>query len=300
MTLEQMKKETKKELFNGLEKLRNEIDSSNRDLNKSNNKKESWFNKKEYLSGNIRGKIKSINENRTKRDSLTKKVKELKEKRNKLNEGIRKKISELVKLKNRARDLAKNLKIEGAQNLKGYIDKIEVRMETEAMSFEKEKKLSKKLKVLKKSLRESSAIIDIHEKIKKLNLEINGLKKNNNETHNEVQKLAKESQELHESIIKNSKEIDRLKVQEEEAFKKFFDFKKNFSYINNKLKEKLVVMNILKGKINKFELEEEEKRKLKETTLIKNKEHEMEEKIKEGKKLTTEDFLAFQEIIKNN
>jgi uncharacterized coiled-coil DUF342 family protein len=33
--------------------------------------------------------------------------------------------------------------------------------------------------------------------------------------------------------------------------------------------------------------------------LIKSKEQEIEEKIKTGKKLTTDDFLAFQEIIKD-
>ena len=58
-------------------------------------------------------------------------------------------------------------------------------------------------------------------------------------------------------------------------------------------------MNDIREKINKFKLEEEEKRKLKETMLIKSKEQEMEEKIKDGKKLTTDDFLAFQEIIKS-
>ena len=57
-------------------------------------------------------------------------------------------------------------------------------------------------------------------------------------------------------------------------------------------------MNEIGPKINKFKLEEEEKRKLKETILIKSKEQEIEEKIKEGKKLTTDDFLAFQESIR--
>lgn len=167
------------------------------------------------------------------------------------------------------------------------------------MSFEKEKELSKKLKVLKKSLSEASEIIDIHEKIKKLNLETNDARKNNNETHNEIQKLASESQKLHESVIKNSKEIDELKAREEEAFKKFLDSKKNFNNINNKLKEKLTKVNEIREKINKFKLKEDEKRKLEETMLIKSKEQEIEEKIKEGKKLTTDDFLTFQEIIKN-
>jgi len=299
MTLDQVKKDTKKELFSELEKIRNEVNYSNQELNKFNNDKESWFRKKEGFSNNIRNKIKNIKENRNKRDSLTKRVRELKEKRSKLNEDIRKKISGPVKLKNEVKNLAKKSKINDPQRLKGDIDNIEVKLETEAMSFEKEKDLSKKLKLLKKSLDEASTIINIYEKIKKLNLEINSSRKSNNETHNQIQKFAKESQELHEGIIKDSKEIDELEIKEEEAFKNFLKFKKNFNDTNNKLKEKLIVMNGIREKINKFKLEEDEKRRLKETILIKSKEQEMEEKIKEGKKLTTDDFLAFQEIIKN-
>ena len=58
-------------------------------------------------------------------------------------------------------------------------------------------------------------------------------------------------------------------------------------------------MGKIRTEINKFQLEEDEKRKLQEAMLIKSKEHEIEEKIKSGRKLTTEDFLLFQESIKS-
>jgi uncharacterized coiled-coil DUF342 family protein len=292
-------KETKKELFSHLEKLRHEVNSYNKNLNKLNIDKESWFKKKENISNNIRNKIKSVKENRTKRDSLTKKVKELKEKRTDLNEDIKKKISPLVKLRDELKDLTKKSKIKYPQNTKRVIDAIEVKLETEAMPFDKEKELSKKLNQMKRSLSDASSIIDIQEQIKKLNLRTNSIRKNNNLTHNEIQKLAKESQESHVNLVKNSKEIDELKVREKEAHKKFFGLKKSFNEVNNKLEEKLIVMNKIKIKINKFKLEEEEKNKLKEIVFIKNKENELEEKIKEGKKLTTDDFLVFQDLIKN-
>ena len=107
---------------------------------------------------------------------------------------MRKKISELIKLKNETRDLTKKSKIKNPQGIKGEIDKIEVKLETEAMPFEKEKALSKKLKQFKKLLEEASIIINNIDKIKKFNSEIDAAKKNSNETHNEIQKLATESQ----------------------------------------------------------------------------------------------------------
>ena len=289
----------KKELFANLDKLRNEINSINKDLNKKDNEKESWFRKKNDLSRNIRRNISSIKESKQKRDDLTKKVKGLKEKRNDLNQEIKKKISELIKLKNETNNLTKKSKIKNPRGLKGEIDRIEVKLETEPMPFEKEKSLSKKIKQLKKLQEEASIIINNISKIKKFNSEIDSAQKNSNDTHNEIQKLAAESQKLHESLIKNSKEIDGLKAGEEEAFKKFVDCKNNFSEINNKLEEKLGNMNDIRSKINKFQLEEDEKRRLRESIAIKSKEQEIEEKIKTGKKITTDDFLAFQEAIKN-
>jgi len=230
---------------------------------------------------------------------LTKKVKELKEKRNKLNKEFNEKISEFKKLDTEKNSLISKSKIKDPLSIKKEIDRIEVRLETEVMPFDAEKKLSKKLRTMKKSLNEVSELIDTTKKLKKLNSEINIKKKETYSVHHEVQKLAKESQEKHENIIKESKEIDGLKPKEGEAFKNFITSRKKLGDINAKLKEKLNQMSILKDKINKFQLEEDEKRKLKESMLIKSKEIEFEQKIKTGKKLTTEDFLSFQDILKD-
>ncbi len=166
------------------------------------------------------------------------------------------------------------------------------------MAFEKEKELSKKLKKLKNSLGDASAVLRIIDKIKKSSPEIDNTRKNTNITHNEIQKLAAESQKMHETLIKNSKDVDELKNREKEEFKKFSHYKKQFNEANNKIQEKLGKLNEIREKINKFKLEEDEKRKLRETKVIQSKEQEIEEKIKSGKKLTTDDFLMFQEALK--
>jgi len=124
-------------------------------------------------------------------------------------------------------------------------------------------------------------------------------KKESNAVHKQVQDIAKESQALHESVISESKNVDSLKAKEEEAFSRFINYKKTFNEKNELLKEKLGKMSEVRVEINKFQLEEDEKRKLKEAMLIKDKEQELEEKIRKGSKLTTDDFLAFQESIKS-
>ena len=300
MTLDnEPQNQTKKELFAELDKLKGNVNSLRRDLNKADNDKELWYSKKEEISGSINKRISAIRQDREKRDALTKKVRELKGKRAKLNDGLRKRISELVELKKQSADLMKKSKITDPIRIKTAIDSIESKLETEVMSFEKEKELSKKLKLLKKSLTEASGLMEMLDKTKKLNVEISNAKREGNAAHREIQDLAKESQALHESVISESKNVGELKAKEEEAFSKFVEFKKVFSEKNRVLKEKLESMGKIRTEINKFQLEEDEKRKLEEAMLIKSKEQEIEEKIKSGRKLTTDDFLVFQESIKS-
>jgi uncharacterized coiled-coil DUF342 family protein len=295
----EIKKQTKRELFAELDRLKSDVNSLRKDLNKADSDKELWYSRKEESSNGIREKISAIKQNREKRDSLTKKVRELKEKRAKLNNDMQKRISELVELKKQSADLTKKSKITDPAGIKTAIDAIESKLETEVMSFEKEKELSKKLRLLKKSLAEASAIIGILDAVKQLSSGISNAKKESNSVHKEIQDLAKESQALHESVISESKNVDGLKAKEEEAFSKFVEFKKVFSEKNRFLKEKLESMGKIRTEISKFQLEEDEKRKLEEAMLIKNKEQELEEKIKSGRKLTTDDFLVFQESIKS-
>jgi len=296
---DKQQKRTKKELFADLDKLKADVNSLRKDLNKADNDKELWHSKKETASIDIRKRIDSIKENREKRDALTEKVRELKEKRAKLNDDLRKRISELEELKKESANLMKKSKITDPARIKTAIDAIESKLETEVMSFEKEKELSKKLKMLKKLLADASGLAGILDAVKKLNFEAGNAKKESNSVHKEIQDLAKESQALHESIISESKNVDELKAKEEDAFSKFVEFKKIFSEKNRFLKEKLESMGKIRIEINKFQLEEDEKRRLQEAMLIKSKEQDLENKIKSGRKLTTEDFLVFQESIKS-
>ena len=83
-------------------------------------------------------------------------MKELKEKRNALSEEIGKKISEFKKLNDEKKKMLSKSKVRHPLAIQAQIGEIEVRLETEAMPFDKEKKLSKKLKDLKKSLSKAS------------------------------------------------------------------------------------------------------------------------------------------------
>ena len=286
----------KNELFEGLKLLKKEINELKNNLNSLDEQKEKWFSKKEECGSEIRGLIKKIKESKQKRDELTKKVKEDKQERDKLNQEIKDKISKLKELNKEKELILEKYNItEDPSRIKEVIDKLDLSIETDAMSFENEKKVMKKIKGLKKKFGEAKVVTDILDSLKKLSNSIDEFKKKSNEFHLKIQCRAKESQELHENVISSSKEIDKLKEGEEQAFGKFIEFKKKFTEANDLLKEKLTKMSELRKSLESFKLKKGEEKKLKEDFFLKSKEAEVEEKIKRREKLTTEDLLVFQQ-----
>ncbi|MBL7055882.1 hypothetical protein ISS07_03150 [Candidatus Woesearchaeota archaeon] len=285
---------SKKELFNEFDKLKNQVNSLRKDLNNINRQKEEWFSKKSETSKNIREKIGGIKKNKSERDTLTGKVKDMKQTRSSLSKKASKKLSEFQKLIQEKKEKSSKLDITDPSKIISDIKRIEFKLETEPMSFDAEKKLSKTIKDLKRSLEGASDILKVNEAITGLNKLVKSSKKDTDNVHKEIQGTAKESQKIHEAIIVESKLINNLKKEEKEALKKSFDLKKKFNSINSEIKEKLASMTKLKEHINKFQLEDQERKKLKETEFIQKKEQEFEAKIRSGKKLTTEDLLIFQ------
>ena len=285
------------ELVEELNKHKVEIYKLRNALNELDKEKESWFKKKEEFSKKIRESIQKIKDNKTKRDYLTSEVKELKPKRDSTNKEIAAKLKELNNLKKEKITLVKFLGIkEAPSKVKQYIEKLEFKIETEPMSFEKEQAMMKKIKEFKKLYKDASVIIENDKKIKNASGKINKMNKEANDTHKLVQEKAKQSQVLHEEILKISAEIDNMKIDEESAFQRFSELKKDFTETNIKLKEKLQSMKNIKEQLDKIDFQRREKRRQQEESFLKSKEEEINQKIKRGEKLTTEDLLVFQKF----
>ena len=286
-----------KDLVEELSKYRVEVSKLRNTLNETDNEKESFFRKKEELSKTVRESIQQVKDKRSKRDSLTNEVKELKIKRSAINQNVAAEFKELDKLKEDKKEFFKSIGIkEPPSKIKQSIKKLEFKIETEPMPFDKEQALMKRIKELKKLYEESKIIIEIDEKTKKLSDGIDKAKKEANDVHKIIQEKAQQSQIMHEEIIKLSADIDKMKAEEEEAFKKFSELKKQFIDNNNQLKKELKDMNSVKEALDKISEERREKRRQQEDSLLKSKEEAVNEKLKRGEKLTTEDLLVFQKF----
>lgn len=292
-----MQEEEQKELFKKLGELRREVTALRTELNQADEQKEEWFEKKEELGSRIRGLIRKIKEDREKRNTLTKEVKEEKKERDSLNQEVKDKISAVKELSREKDEISKKAGFkEDPSDIRRQIERLEFKIETEGLSFEKEKKLMDVIKGLKKRYKEAQKISGVWGRIHETSGQIDEKKKQAEEVHKEIQKKAEESQKMHEEMIALSKEVDELKKQEEEAFKKFVEFKAKFNDVNEKLKVKLTELNEVNGKLNKHVKSKRLEKEAREYEILESKEQLIEEKIKKGEKLTTEDLLVFQKF----
>jgi len=288
-----------KELVEELRKQRVEVSKLRNTLNELDREKESWFKKKDDCSKRIRESIQRIKENKSKRDSLTSEVRELKPKRDSINKEIASKLKEFDGLKKEKTALAKSLGIkETPSRIKSQIEKLEFRIETDTVSFEREKELMKKIKELRKDYDKASIIEESNKKIRDASDSASRMRREANDIHKFIQEKAKQSQALHDEILKISAEIDRMKADENDAFKKFSEYKKQFTEINSQLKEKLRGMNNVKWQLDRIDFDRRERKRQHEESILKLKEEIINEKIKKGQKLTTEDLLVFQKFEK--
>lgn len=256
--------------------------------------KEGWFAKRKEYSEQIKHEIQKIKESLKERNELSSKVHQEKKKRDELNKIISKKIKE-------AQSLHPEVKTERRVNpheLKRQINALEKTIETEGLSFDKEKQLMKTINTLKKQYTLAQEEEKKWGAVKDISKEITDMKKEANETHKTLQETAKESQKRHEALIAESKRIDELKKMEKEAFDKGIDLKKQCADIHGQLQIILLeVKQIREAQRAEHEQKQKSSEEHKHKTL-QEKAQSVEEKLRSGKKikLTMEDLLAYQGV----
>jgi uncharacterized coiled-coil DUF342 family protein len=268
--------------------LRREINDLKKSLNELNVQKEKWFSVKESLSTEIRGLIKLIRGIKSSKDKSNEQIKSLKEQRDKYNKQTQELIVEFKKLNTEKHKIMKEKKIDfDPSKILDSISKLEQKIETEVPSFKKEQLYMKNIKDFKKKLKESEGVQEIFRSMKNFSEKIKESKDKAEEFHKKLQDEYTNSKKGYGDFVKFTKQINELNKQQEGAFKNFIESKNKFSKINDDLKSKL-------KNASKFAEGEKIKRQMKDSAVLEEKAKEVETKIKEKKKLTTDDLLVFQ------
>jgi uncharacterized coiled-coil DUF342 family protein len=269
-------------------KLKQEIIQLKRSLNELNDQKERWFSRKENLKKDISsliGKVKSI---KSSKDQSNESIQELKRQRDKYNKEVQESIKKFQELNKKKEKFMKEKKISfNPSDIIKKIEALEFKIETEGVSFEKEKTMMKQINHFKKQLTAAGDVQSTFKELKELSDKITETKQKAEEAHKKIRSSSSKSKGNYGEFIEITKKINSLRKEQEQAFKNFIDSKEKFAKVNEQLKEKLKHARTLGEEIVMSKKKETDK-------IIEKKTREVEEKLKTKKKLTTEDLMIFQ------
>lgn len=290
-----MNEEENKKILAEIESNKKELDTLKANLIVLNSQKESWFEKKRQASKKIFDLSRSLRDAKGKRNTFTKQVRESKLRRQELNKELKNKLQELKEIQQEKRNIADKFGIRiDPSKIQQEIDDFEFKIETEALPFRIEQQMMKKIAEKKKILEQAKKVSNVFEQVHTLRKDVDRIRKKADETHRKVQSKAESSQQCHEELVESSQQMKDLRTEEDAALKKFIEEKAKWSVQNDLVKAKIDEIRALKAKIDGVDLKAKKHAKKADAHKIVEQKKSVDEKIKKGMKLTTEDLLAFQ------
>tara|TARA_B100000315_G_C14537807_1_gene569343 strand:+ start:44 stop:811 length:768 start_codon:yes stop_codon:yes gene_type:complete len=181
------------------------IDALKRSLDELGSTIRDTIAKRRATGKQIAGKINQTKELRVERNELTDAVKDLKQQRRQQNKTLK---SALDKVRSMSREKT------NSAGLKKKIDELEYTLETEALPYSQEQKIMKQINAVRKEFKAAEAQENVNKDRAVLKEDLTKTRGEADETHKAIQTKAQESQERHEKILKLNKEIDALKIEE--------------------------------------------------------------------------------------
>jgi uncharacterized coiled-coil DUF342 family protein len=283
----------KEVLINELKQLNSEIANMKKKVGEVDREKEDWFKKKEELKTQIKTMIRQIKDIKNKKDEFNKSFIIFKKERDKHNSKVQDIVKKLRQLNEQKKKTFEKYKIKVDPNLlKKKIENLEEKIEIEAFSFNKEKKIMEQIKKLRKDYDESKKVTGVTEEIDNLVKDLNDARKKSNEFHSKL--IESKDGGDYSDFAEMSKKISSMRKIQQEAFNMFIKMKNEFSKVNVLLKAKLLRVNKIKGELGDDKKVKLRTREMEDRRKIEIKAKEVEEKLKTKKKLTTDDLLVYQ------
>lgn len=250
-----------------------------------NDQKEKLFDSRKANSSEISSAINQIKALRDERNKLTSEVRLAKEERTKLTSQIKEKIGGFKRV-GRPRT--------NSGFVRKQIEKLQYQIETEGLTFEKEQKVMKQIHELEKQLKDAKETSDAWSVSQETSKDINDLKKKADDIHQTIQEKAKASQEKHEQLLLLNKKVDELKEIEKQLNEQIDAKKKEIGEITLLLDEKYAQLKDIKKQLGEDVEEKKTQKAQQHKKKLSELQREVEEKMKRGERLTTDDLLILQ------
>tara|TARA_Y100000310_G_scaffold324130_1_gene385606 strand:+ start:76 stop:951 length:876 start_codon:yes stop_codon:yes gene_type:complete len=289
--------EKSQESTTGTGTVRGDVEGLLKQLKSAFQEKEEWFSKKEELKKRIHEKAAGLKTLRSERDSFNSTIKDAKVKRKAAHKVVKEDTSAVEQLK-QEEDAAKQRVTGSPAVLRKRIDRLEITVETEAMSFDKEKGLMKQINQLRKQLHAVASVRALTGTTRRATREMHSSKRKADSLHKKIQSSARKSQARHLKLISSFKEIRKLEKEQEAAFNAFVAGKRKCQELQKEIsKAQAVRRKVRKGEQDK-KRQGQARKQSRNQSLLAEKAKVVEEKIKSKGKLTTEDLLVLQGLKK--
>lgn len=175
-----------------------------------------------------------------------------------------------------------------ASQLYSEMEKLEMRIITEAMPFSREQEVMKVIKEKRKQLEAVKAFSEAASSHRELFSKFAELRRQSYAFHSGLQQHAAESQKLHEEMVKLVPQLRELRQRKKTLLEQLDKARGEYAAASSSLGQALQELSEVRGKID---IAAAERRKAD----IEQKESQLTEKLRSGKKLTARDLLALQE-----
>ncbi len=273
-----------------------DISSLKSDLTKTSDKKEETFKRLKNIKKEIFKLINNIRSVKKESDDVNEDVIELKKNRDEYNKKVKELISKVKELNNKKRELIKKNKIKGDPvKIKQRIEKLEESIEINAYSYEKEQKVMEEIKKLKKVYSSYDKLTPVVEELSKVSKEIDELRKKSGEAHNLFKKAFREGRRDQREFSYISKRINELKDKQKKMYDLYKMYRNEYSKLNELLNLRLKDVSQVRRDIDMKRLVDRERILKRQREEIEARKRDVEQKLKKGGKLTTEDLIVYQE-----
>lgn len=250
--------------------------------------KEKTYQELRSFGPQIRGIMGNINKLKQERDELTAQVKTLKEEREKLNEVVKEKAHEKQEVLDKKKELLQGAeRNENPGRLRAEIARLEMKIQTDVMPFNKEQQLTKHIKELKARMKQAEQQKEVWKEVSAASADFSESRQKANQIHQQIQEVAEKSQGKHEQMNTLYEQLKQFRQQEKPAKQKYMELKGQWEQLKKNFDEMVARVNEL-AKL--FQEEDEKSFRMK----ARERSAEVQEKLMQGKKLRMEDILAFQ------
>lgn len=259
--------QVKRDLESELTELKNVRDSMNEET-------KVFRQERDKLNQELKETLATALDKRNSRDEINKEVRKFKELRNECNEELKK-----SEWNNGKKEIS---------NIQAEINKIDKTIQTKVLDIRKENELVKRVSDLTKQLKKIQSVDDEES--------AGDLKEKSEQYHQKVVELSDKAQAVHEEMIEYFNKIDGIREQADAKHQEFINSRNAATSKHEEVKSKLNEIR----KVNKHMDQAKNNRPRKGSDAKADEMREKEEaeeifqKFKDGKKLTTEEFLLLQ------